>query len=80
MAWPRCPACLSTRVVGVDRAEDLRDLGRQVGAHHEVIAEDVVHRSYRCECGWTGWSAEKLTSHWPDTVRMRRKFQGHASE
>lgn len=61
MAWPSCPECLQPVTV-YDRAVDVRQ------------AESEVFRSYRCECGWSALTVEKVYCVKPETLDLRRKY------
>ena len=62
MAWPRCAACHTEELQVVDRA-------------NEVLAiESEVYRSYRCPCGWSIWTVERVTLFDPPTLCLRKRF------
>lgn len=61
MAWPRCSSCKLGPVPRVETGQ---------GCDGEDVA---VVRSYRCPCGWSGWTAEVLISERPGTVYVREK-------
>jgi hypothetical protein len=59
MAWPKCPSCGLGPVSRVDGGEGVQD------------GEVAIVRSYRCPCGWTGWTAEAIIVQRPKTVWVR---------
>lgn len=62
MAWPRCPRCC---VEGVERKERANSI---------MAVEAEVYRSYRCSCGWTAWSVERVFTEDTPTDYIRKRF------
>ena len=62
MAWPRCPSCSSEDVERKDRANE------------DLLVEFEVYRSYRCHCGWSAWTVERVTLVDPPTLFLRKRF------
>lgn len=82
MAWPRCPECgarPAARQAGgnllvVDSGADTRPASDP--EFPEIQFESEVYRTYRCRCGWTGLTIEKILSHAPETLCLQRKYEG----
>jgi hypothetical protein len=80
MAWPRCPRCgarptcrqAGASLLVVDSGADTRPASDS--EFPEIRFESEVYRSYRCRCGWTGLTAEKILSHGPETLCLQRKY------
>ncbi len=62
MSWPRCPSCSTEDVAWVDRANE------------NLLVEFEVYRSYRCPCGWSAWTVERITLVDPPTLFLRKRF------
>lgn len=72
MALPICPVCGRANLAVVERANETT-LAAGIGFPGQMF-DEVVHRSYRCPCGWHGWSEERITTWRPGTTRIGRKF------
>jgi hypothetical protein len=81
MAWPRCPECgafpTSRRVGGnllvVDSGADTRSVSDP--EFPRIRFESEIYRSYRCRCGWTALTIEKVITHNPETLCLQRKYE-----
>lgn len=80
MAWPRCPECgafptsrhLGGNLLVVDSGADTRPGSDP--EFPEIQFESEVYRTYRCRCGWTGLTIEKLLTNGPATLCLQRKY------
>ena len=62
MAFPRCPRC------------GARDVPRRRRANSIMAAESEVYRSYRCACGWSAWSCERVFAEDTPTDWIEKRF------
>jgi hypothetical protein len=84
MAWPRCPECRTPDLHVYDTAECLTEEPVKVPLRVGVVvvpAEDCIRRSYACRaCGWTGISVERIETHRPSSLVLRRKYPAQPVE
>ena len=72
MSLPVCPECGHAALAVVERANET--MLAAVAGFPSQSFDVVVHRSYRCPCGWHGWTEERVTTWRPGTTRIGRKF------
>lgn len=76
MAWPACPDCRGTVAV-YDRAVDIRPAESEVCSAEVVIHPAEIHviRTYRCPCGWSARTVERVDRLRPKSLRLRYKYR-----